>query len=140
MGWGGKRPGAGRKRKSEQVNKKPARVLEHPLASRRVVETLPGVGVVTIPATLTETQAAIWAEQAPHALANGTLTPASVRAFARYCKAVAIEDLLVDGDTDHRGIMKQIDAFELRFMLTPDGKPVAKAEPAETQSKLSRFR
>jgi hypothetical protein len=104
------------------------------------VAKLPGADTVEIPLTLTVDQAAIWAEQAPHALANGTLTPASVRAFARYCKAVAIEDKLVDGDTDHRGLMKQIDAFELRFMLTPDGKPMVAAEPVQPASKLSRFR
>jgi hypothetical protein len=78
------------------------------------------------PNDLAAEERAIWLKQAPHAFANRTLTRASALAFERYCKVVALERNEAKstgvGGPNHRGLLKQINAYELQFMLTPSGK------------------
>lgn len=78
------------------------------------------------PDDLSLEERAIWLKQAPHAFANRSLTRASALAFERYCKLVVLErneakSSGVSG-ANHRGLLKQINALELQFMLTPAGK------------------
>jgi hypothetical protein len=49
--------------------------------------------------------------------------------FERYCKVVVLErneaKSSAMGGANHRGLLKQINSYELQFMLTPAGKPMA---------------
>lgn len=79
-----------------------------------------------MPADLAPDERQVWQQQAPHALANRTLSSASAVAFARYCKLVVLEQNEAKssavGGANHRGLLKQINALELQFLLTPSGK------------------
>jgi hypothetical protein len=83
------------------------------------------------PDALTIEERRIWMLQAPHAFANRTLTRASALSFERYCRVVVLEQKEADssgrGGPNHRGLLKQINAYELQFILTPAGKqmPIA---------------
>ena len=128
MPRGGRRIGAGRKPKART-----AKVLQHPAASIALpVEPVP------MPDDLAADEQRVWQQQAPHALVNRTLSPASAVAFARYCKLVVLErneaKSSAVGGANHRGLLKQINALELQFLLTPSGKAmpvlaVALADP-----------
>jgi len=141
MARGGRRPGAGRKPRS-----KTGIVLLHPSIPPASALLAPPAEI-TIPATLDPEERAIWDERAPHAIAFGTLDAASVAAFARYCQIVVLErhegKSSGRGGSNHRGLLKQLDAFELRFLLSPNGRPMPqRAGAVETlpASKLGRFR
>jgi hypothetical protein len=117
MPRGGRRIGAGRKPKAVT-----AKVLQHPAAGGSVQS----VEYFDPPADLNPDERGMWDQQAPHAFANRTLTRASAVAFARYCKLVVLErneakSSAVSG-ANHRGLLKQINALELQFLLTPSGK------------------
>lgn len=47
-------------------------------------------------------------------------------AFERYCRLVAEEEIeaksSAKGGSNHRGMLKQINTYELQFMLAPCGK------------------
>jgi hypothetical protein len=141
MPRGGRRPGAGRKRKSLQ-----ARVLAHP--SVPTTNPLSPVEEFDAPDDLTLDERAVWLKQAPHAFRQRTLTRSTALSFERYCKVVVMERNEAKssgmGGANHRGLLKQINQYELQFILTPcgavmpDAAPVAAAEPPA--SKLSRFR
>src|SRR5690242_11711642 len=90
-GWGGKRIGAGRKRKSR--SQQAAKVLAHPsspIVPPSTNEPSP-VEEFDAPDDLSFEERAIWLKQAPHAFQNRTLTRASALAFERYCKVVVLE-------------------------------------------------
>lgn len=120
MARGGKRIGAGRKPKNRT-----ATVLQHPSAVPTTNEPSP-IEEFDAPNDLTADERAIWMKQAPHAFANRTLTRASALAFERYCKVVVLERNEAKssgvGGANHRGLLKQVNAFELQFLLTPAGK------------------
>lgn len=141
MPRGGRRPGSGRKRKSLQ-----ARVLAHP--SVPTTNQQSPVEEFDAPDDLTLDERAVWLKQAPHAFRQRTLTRSSALSFERYCKVVVMERNEAKssgmGGANHRGLLKQINAYELQFILTPCGAampdaaaPAALEPPA---SKLSRFR
>lgn len=124
MPRGGKRIGAGRKPKSQT-----ARLLQHPSASVVAPPTTNGASPIEefdAPDDLAADERAIWLKQAPHAFANRTLTRASALAFERYCKVVVLERNEAKssgvGGANHRGLLKQVNAFELQFLLTPSGR------------------
>src|SRR5687768_17496103 len=83
------------------------------------------------PDALTLEERAVWLAQAPHAFVNRTLTRATALSFERYCKAVVWErkeaESSARGGPNHRGLLKQINAYELQFLLTPSGKAMADA-------------
>jgi hypothetical protein len=142
MGWGGKRPGAGAKKKP----KNQANVLQHPSVPSTNYPPAP-VEEFDAPDSLTAEERAVWMMQAPHAFAQRTLTKASALSFERYCKVVMMERNEAkssgQGGSNHRGLLKQINAYELQFNLTPCGKPMPEPIPvqaAKPESKLSRFR
>lgn len=88
---------------------------------------------VTRPVELETEAAAVWTELAPHATAEGTLTPRTVTAFAWLCRSVVIERKLglsseTVGRGDHRGMMQRVESGFHRFRLIPDGKPVRVVE------------
>lgn len=87
--------------------------------------------------------------QAPHAFANRTLTKASAMAFERYCQVVVLERNEAKssgmGGANHRGLLKQINAYELQFLLIPNGRPMPEPPGAQGAAsapvgKLSKFR
>ena len=134
MPRGGRRIGAGRKPKNST-----ARVLPHPsvpaILTPPATNGLPPVEEFDAPNDLTAEERAIWLKQAPHAFANRTLTRASALSFERYCKVVVLERNEAKssgvGGANHRGLLKQVNAFELQFMLTPAGKamPTTDTQP-----------
>jgi hypothetical protein len=133
MSRGGARVGAGRKRKDLGLAR---------LSGSRQRAAMRGVGTqpaqpqpempqppVTCPDTLSEDDKVIWAELAPLATAQGTLTQTSRRAFADLCGYIVMErQLRADpkqvAGAAHRGFMQRIEAQRARFRLIPDGKPV----------------
>lgn len=134
MAKGGKRIGAGRKPKQQT-----AKLLQHPsvpIAPPTTNHASP-IEEFDAPNDLTADERAIWLKQAPHAFVNRTLTRASALAFERYCKVVVLERNEAKssgvGGANHRGLLKQVNAFELQFMLTPSGK----AMPVTDQSASS---
>ena len=80
------------------------------------------------PDDLSRDERQVWMQQAPHAFRNRTLTRASALSFERYCKVVVMErnesKSSAAGGANHRGLLRQINAYELQFVLTPCGKPM----------------
>ena len=145
MPRGGRRVGAGRKPKHATAS-----VLAHP-SSPMVIPTTNAPLVVEAfdaPDSLSLEERAVWMRQAPFAFALGTLTRASAVSFERYCRVVVLEQHEAKssgmGGANHRGLLKQINSYELQFMLTPVGKPMpipASEQPqAKPESALARFR
>src|SRR5437868_5053254 len=131
MGRGGKRIGAGRKPKHQT-----AKLLQHPSTpvGPPTTNTASPIEEFDAPNDLTADERAIWLKQAPHAFVNRTLTRASALAFERYCKVVVLERNEAKssgvGGANHRGLLKQVNTFELQFLLVPAGK----AMPVTDQS------
>lgn len=127
MPRGGSRIGSGRKR-GPKIGYARARVLQHPSAPPPAPPD-----PVAPPDALTPAERAIWVTQAPHAIAHRTLTPASALAFARYCQIVVLEgheaQSSARGGSNHRGLLKQLNAYELQFLLSPAAKPMPDARP-----------
>lgn len=146
MGRGGRRPGAGRKPKPRDDQ---GRVLMHPSSAGLASSAAPPpesqapVEVFEAPASLSPEERAVWDRQAPHAFAARTLTRASALAFARYCQIVVLEQAEAKssgrGGTNHRGLLKQINAYELQFLLVPCGKPLAGAVTAAVRDDDDAF-
>src|SRR5262245_38288306 len=132
MPRGGKRIGAGRKPK--------AKVLPHPSSAGLPPTTndLPPIEEFDCPnSLLLPEERAVWMQQAPHAFKNRTLTRASAMAFERYCRLVVAErneaKSSAASGSNHRGLIKQVNALELQFMLTAAGKPMIEPAPAAQQ-------
>ena len=86
------------------------------------------------PDSLTKDERDVWLKQAPHAFKARTLTHATAMAFERYCRVVVQEAAEAKssgmGGANHRGLLKQINTYELQFGLVPNGKPMAPVLPA----------
>lgn len=123
MPRGGRRPGAGRKPKPK-AGSELAVVLRHP--SIPTTNQPAPVEEFDAPDSLTREERAVWMMQAPHAFRSRTLTRATALAFERYCRVVVLEQheakSSAAGGANHRGLLKQINAYELQFLLTPCGK------------------
>ena len=137
MSWGGRRSGAGRKPKREPSGDEYG-VFAPPTGYP------PARGEAFDPPTdLTPAERTIWVLQAPHAVSQGTLTPTSALSFARYCRVVVLEQEAAagafKGGANHLGLMKQVNTFELQFLLTACGKPMPDVVPATPAMKLGRF-
>ena len=147
MPRGGARVGAGRK---PLPRDEMGRIIRHPSsppvdASLRRAITPPTtngdspIEEFDAPDSLTKEERDVWLKQAPHAFKARTLTPATAMAFERYCRVVVLEAAEAKssgmGGANHRGLLKQINAYELQFCLVPSGKPLvaapAGAAPAE---------
>lgn len=128
MPRGGKRVGAGRKPKPKTGQ--PARVLTHPSAPLTPPTTNGPIEVEEFdaPDSLSADARHVWLKQSPHAFKNGTLKRGSAMSFERYCEIVVLERNEAKssgvGGANHRGLMREVRALELQFMLTPAGKPM----------------
>jgi hypothetical protein len=142
VGSGGRRPGAGRKGKSEaeraltgnaghrsKVVRHPSVPPAPPAAASAGLSVPPPVVVdeADAPNDLTVEERQVWLRLAPFALGNGTLTPAWSFAFSLLCRNIALERRYASSVTDaggasHRGLIQRIDAELLRFNLSPCGK------------------
>jgi hypothetical protein len=143
MARGGRRPGSGRKplprNDKGQIIRPPvfnsvvAGVFARgssPLAPPTTNEPSP-IEEFDAPDALTKDERDVWLKQAPHAFQNRTLTRATALAFERYCQVVVMERdesrSTARGGSNHRGILRQLNAYELQFMLVPCGKPLVQA-------------
>lgn len=139
MAWGGKRFGSGRKKKPKGVDS--ARILPH---TATVVPDTPEQ--FEPPDYLTADERAVWVRQAAVALENGTLVRATLMSFERYCRMVVMEadeaKSTGRGAAAHLRMVARVNDYELQFLLTANGKPLAvpKGEAAPAESKLARFR
>lgn len=129
--WGGARVGAGAKKKQ-----KPADVLQHPSAPALPVPTVAEKPIEPFdpPSDLEADVRAVWDAMAPHAFRERTLTPARTESFVRYCRMAAKERALWKdsscNDSAHGRLRKELNALELQFKLTGDGRPVVQASAA----------
>lgn len=118
---GGRRPGSGRKQKGTP---KKSNVIPHPSAPP--VPESPPAEPFPCPEHFGELERKVWNRQAPHAFQAGTLTPATCLAFERYCKLIVAEqhesNSTGKGGSNHRGLLNQINNYELQFLLAPCGK------------------
>lgn len=151
-GHGGRRAGAGRKPKSLAeraldggAGHRQVRVLAHPSApALPAAPVQPTVDEADAPDGLTFDERKVWLALAPHAMASGTLTPASAMAFQLLCKnwvlmeryAASVQDA---GSANHRGLIQRVQADLTAFNIRPCGKPmtgaVSSAAPAEDPRK-----
>jgi hypothetical protein len=131
---GGRRPGAGRKKKSDlerTITGDPghrAKVLAHPSAP-----IVAPVEEFDAPNDLTTDERLVWLGLAPFAFANRTLTKATALGFRLLCRNVVLEraiaaDVEQRGGANHRGMIQRVDAELLRFNLAPCGKPMYEAQ------------
>lgn len=163
MPRGGARPGSGRKRltaeekaarKAARLAAQQARVLTPqfggvapPSSSDPATEMAP-IEEFDAPDSLTFDERQVWLRQAPHAFRNRTLTKATAVAFERYCRMVARESIEARSSAaegpNHRGLRREINALELQFLLSPNGRPMVEPMPASpavpVPAGLSRFR
>src|SRR3982751_7001573 len=131
MPKGGRRAGAGRKpltRLEREVTGNAGhhmRVVPHPAGGQ--VPVVAPIAPVDDPVDLTPDEDKVWAELAPHALANRTLTKGTALSFRLLCRNVVLErtlalDPATRGGANHRGLLQRVDAELLRFNLSPCGK------------------
>ena len=142
MPRGGRRPGSGRKPKSATVlGIDGVRHAQWPAVVPDVAQPVEQFGP---PEGLIPEVLAVWRQQAPHAFEMRTLARATEVSFERYCRAVVLEQrlgLTAPGGADHRGILRQVNAYELQFLLTPCGKAMrGEQKQAQPESKLAKYR
>lgn len=125
-GWGGSRPGAGKKPKPK------------PLGVVGVInaQTVDDPDDLCLPPTdLSTEQQDFWRSYAPLAVERNTLTPSTVPAFRLLCrlhaKMVLVESMVDKGALGGLRVFmqlaKQVESLMARFCLAPFGKP-AKSE------------
>jgi len=138
MARGGKRPGAGRKPKSDAE-----RAIDGNAGHRQKVVAHPSVPAIPEPVPVEEFDAPndlamderhVWMELAPHAFAARTLTKATALAFRMLCRNVVLErdmraSVLDRGRAAHQGLIAKVDAELSRFSLNPCGKPMYQGAP-----------
>lgn len=162
MPRGGRRPGAGRPRKTtaeKQLSgwsgKRDSKAAQRAALKEAAAEA--PVVPIPRPEALTLEQAAVWAELAPHATALGTLTPASSMAFRDLCEAIAVKrallsQILMEGWTvglppkahplltRYQGIYQRVEAGFTRFGLSPMGEEMNHgAPPPKDEDPFSEF-
>lgn len=149
-GSGGRRPGSGRKPKSNHLHSVQNTVTQ---ARRGVVPTTNGAGPDPIdefdaPDELTTEERLIWLKLAPEAFKNGTLKRSTAMAFELLCVNVAREKKMrvsVDcGEPKHNTLIKIIDSEMTAYSLRACGKAVyeapAEAKPVDALAKFRRVK
>jgi hypothetical protein len=152
FGSGGHRPGSGRKRKSKRERALAGnaghrgRVLPHPSAppAPPPPPTPPEIDEADAPNDLTIEERHLWMELAPHATANGTLTPATSLSFRLLCKNIALllryyPSVTEASNANHRGLMQRVDAELLRFCLSPIGKAIIEDEKPQVDPMEAKY-
>lgn len=149
MPRGGFRVGAGRKRQKDAAvvlgmdgQRRPA-----PVAASVVPQLGPAPNdaavhpLVEPPEGLPEGQHVIWRTLAPHAIAQATLVPATVRGFRELCELVLLKQQIADAIVGagaatsgmdallrhYAKLSQRLDAVLGRYRLTAVGKPEASA-------------
>lgn len=142
MPRGGPRIGAGRKPKGWNEGRKVVGM------DGRAFSPPPPVppdasGLAEPPEGMTEKQATLWRQLAPHAIAQLTLTPATRAGFRELVEQLAMKQALAD-EIDRIGaahpasgdalrhyvkLAQRADGTLARFRLTGSGKPEAAAKP-----------
>jgi hypothetical protein len=128
--------GSGRKPKRPKAD-----VIAHPSALPQHSTVVPPttnepspVEEFDAPDDLTAEERAVWLKQSPHAFKARTLTRGTAMAFERYCKVVVLERNEAKssgvGGPNHRGLLRQLQGYELYFLLMPQGKPMTEAPAA----------
>jgi len=163
-GSGGARVGAGRKSKDRHLRSIDGGASHRALPFAEPV--IAAVEPVPVPTDLLEAEAAVWAANAPHALTQRTLTPATAESFRELCEVVVRMRRLwtqIDGDgltfvhvyvddagiehralkkhpllPDYRGLVQRVEAARARFRLAPMGKELYATE-APKVNPLDRF-
>jgi hypothetical protein len=95
-----------------------------------------------MPADLTELEQAVWQAECGHAIAERTLTPATVQDFAELCRleaerASVLVARRLEGWTsiglalakEYRGLVQRVEAKRRAFRLAPMGKPMTDETP-----------
>jgi len=140
MPKGGARIGAGRKPKEATLaalhGHRPRPLVEDAARPPEPpLESTPPPEPVDPPAGLPAAVLKVWGELAPFALAERTLTRATVAAFEMLCRCVVLERKLSRGEarggSNHRGMMQRVEAGFTRFRLAPSGKPTPAPKPAD---------
>jgi hypothetical protein len=148
MPRGGRRVGAGRKPKLVMVGGALQRAATTPTAAaqpmRPPTTNIPSpIEEFDAPDSLTADERRVWMGQAPHAFRMRTLTRTTAFAFERYCRLVVREVGEAQGSglngPNHRGLLREIRAYEQQFMLTPCGKPMPEAVPEPQQDDDDQF-
>lgn len=149
MGWGGKRPGAGRPRKSEEQHEidgtKPQVVVPFVVKQEASTTVAPAADNETVepPAHLAPEVIEVWNELAPLALEARTLTKTTAYAFSLLCQNVHTERKTYvwnRGRADHRGLIQRIESELLAFGLRPQGEALSQPDQEETPpNPLARF-
>jgi hypothetical protein len=154
MAKGGRRPGAGRPRKTAEEHfvtgdaGHRGRVLAHPSSTVPAPQEPVVVPVLTeadVPADLTRDEQAIWLELAPWAMAHLTLIPATRAAFVAFVRWEALSralaaSVLERGSSKHLNAHKEALKGYYDFQLRPTGKPLPTAQPAQQPANpLERF-
>jgi hypothetical protein len=162
FGSGGKRPGAGRKKKTDLEKeiggnagrRVPAMIVAHPSSPKAELSTPAPTAVAPVervppPKDLTEDERKVWDALAPHALAKRTLTKATAWAFRMLCRNIVLENRYANsvndqGSANHRGMIQRIDAELARFSLAPSGRPMYEAptkdgSPEKAPNPINRF-
>lgn len=135
MGHGGARVGAGRKPKKATVVS---------MSGRPFVATLgpapadaASSPLATPPEGMREAEAAVWRELAPHAIAQMTLVPGTLRGFRELCEHVVMKQSIADTIAaagpatsgmdallrHYAKLAQRVDASLARYRLTAQGKP-----------------
>lgn len=161
-GSGGPRPGSGRKPKDNVRRFVQGDTTHRPAPSAPMVAAPVDVPMPDLP----EAEAAVWASEAPLAIEQRTLTPATAGSFREFCELVVRMRRLwttidTDGLTyiktsvdgagvehqelkkhpllpDYRGLVQRVEAARTRFRLAPIGKELYAAEQASANP-LDRF-
>lgn len=146
MPRGGARPGAGRKPKHPHLREITAAKVLTPQFAPPTTNPASPVEEFDAPDDLTAEERAVWLKQSPHAFRNRTLTRSTAMSFERYCKSVVWErkeaESSARGGANHRGLLKQINSYELQFGLTASGRPIYEpgAGVAQPENPLAKFR
>lgn len=156
-GSGGRRVGAGRKPKDAvlraiQGGRSRIPVQPAPVGSTEVPPPLP-LSEVPPPADLTDAELVVWNREAPLALLERTLTPATAGAFRELCELEALKNqmlvkikaeltaiVITEAGaseranpllTHYRGAVQRLATFRKDFKLAPFGKELlTPAQPA----------
>jgi hypothetical protein len=144
---GGRRPNSGPKPMSnldKLVTGSRSNVVAHPSSPVSQDSDLPAIDEFDAPNDLTTDERNVWLELAPHAFAARTLTKGTAVAFKLMCRNVLLErelraSVLDRGRPAHQGMIAKLDAELQRFNLSPCGKPMFEARPAEKVNPLKKY-
>lgn len=140
MPKGGLRIGAGRKPKASKVVGMDG--LPRPIPPGPTLDAAKASPLAEPPEGLTEAQAALWRDLAPHAIAQQTLVPSTVRGFRELVEILAMKQAIADTIAaagaatsgmdallrHYAKLAQRVDGTLARYRLTAAGKPEPSAQ------------